>query len=594
MKKFSTKISLMFSVIVFAIMSIMGLISTYSSIQNNKGQVADYEKNLIENYDKSIREQVQSAITLMGYAHKQYEAGALTEDEAKKLGIELVKELRYGESGYFWIDNTDGILIGHPQLPDKEGSNRLQIQDPNGTYLIQNIIASATKGQDNGFSEYMWEKPNVEGLVKKRAYSQLFEPWGYIISTGNYMDDIEALVATHKTYLDEQVKSSIIWNVLMIAIMIVIFGAIGHIFSKRISKNITTIADHVEDVAHNDLSQPDLHLATKDEIGKLSISVNQMVAHLKEMIESIVKAATEVTKTSEELTQSSSSVQMNSNQIASTMQQLAAGSDLQANYANELSFSMNEFASKVDQLNANGEAIKNYSDEVLSLAHNGNDLMDSSIEQMAKIDNIVHQSIQRVEGLDTQAREISQLVSVVKEIADQTNLLALNAAIEAARAGEHGKGFAVVADEVRKLAEQVSVTVTDITTIATNIQNESSMVKNYLQDGYKDVEQGTTKIKATGETFTQINHAVSDMVNSIVAIAANLEDMAKNSQTINNSIQEVASISQQTTASIEQTAGSITHTTKSMEEITQSSKDLVALAEYLNTIVSQFKLENKR
>lgn len=593
MKKFSTKLSLMFAIMIFSIMSITGLNSVYSSIQSNKAQVADYERTLLENYDTNIQNQVQSAVSLLNYAYKKYESGELSEQEAKKLGITLVKQLRYAESGYFWIDDTNGILIGHAELPEKEGADRLNIQDPEGTYLIQNIIAAATKGTNKGFTEYMWEKPNTEGLVKKRAYSQLFKPWNYIVSTGNYMDDIEALTTAHKSELDRKVTSGILEKLVTVIAMILIFGAIGHIFSKRITKNITTIADHVEDVAHNDLSQPDLHLSTKDEIGKLSISVNQMVAHLKEMIQSIVTAASEVTKTSEGLTQSSTSVQKSSNQIAATMQELASGSELQANYANELSISMNEFASKVNQLSENGEAIKSSSDNVLSLAHNGNDLMESSIEQMAKIDYIVHQSIQKVEGLDTKAREISQLVSVIKEIADQTNLLALNAAIEAARAGEHGKGFAVVADEVRKLAEQVSVSVTSITSIASNIQNESSMVKSYLQDGYKDVEQGTSKIKETGETFNHINESVSAMAASIAAISANMADMAQNSQTINNSIQEVASISEQTTASIEQTAGSITHTSKSIEEIAQSSQDLVKLAEYLNRTISQFKLEEK-
>lgn len=584
----------MFSSIVFTIMSIMGFTYVYSNIQHNEQQVASYKKNLTEDYDTSIRNQVQTAMSLLNYAHKKYEAGELTEDEAKALGISLVKELRYGESGYFWIDDTNGILIGHPESPEKEGANRLNVQDPEGTYLIQNIIAAATSGKNNGFSEYMWEKPNVEGLVKKRAYSQLFEPWNYIISTGNYMDDIEALVTTHEKELHSKVASSIFGQVVIIIIMIILFGAIGHIFSKRISKNITTIADHVESIAHYDLSQSDLNLATKDEIGKLSVSVNQMVSHLKEMIQKIAKASIEVDRTSEELNASAYSVQTSSNQIAAAMQELATGSELQEKYANELSVSMNEFATQVSQLSHNGEAIKSSSDEVLLLANNGNDLMDSSIEQMSKIDYIVNQSIQRVEGLDIQAREISQLVSVIKEIADQTNLLALNAAIEAARAGEHGKGFAVVADEVRKLAEQVSVSVTDITMIASNIQNESSMVKQYLQDGYKDVEQGTTKIKATGETFTQINYAVTQMATSISAISANLADMANNSQTINHSIQEVASISQETTASIEQTADAITHTSKSMEEITNSSKDLVTLADSLNDIVSEFKLGNER
>lgn len=414
MKKFSTKLFIMFALIIFSLTTILGLYSVYSSIQNNTTQVTNYEKSLIENYDTSIQNQVHTAISLLNFAYGKSQSGELTEDEAKKLASTLVKEIRYEETGYFWIDNTDGILIAHPELPDKEGANRINIQDPEGTYLIKNIINAATEGQDNGFSEYMWQKPGTEGLVKKRAYSQLFEPWNYIISTGNYMDDIEALVAIQKDELDRQVSKDVLLQTIINIAFILVFGAIGYIFSKRISKNITTIADHVEDVAHNDLTHNDLQLSTKDEIGKLGISVNQMVTHLKDMIQSIVKASDEVTKNSEELTQSSAAVQKSSDQIAATMQELASGSELQANYANELSISMSSFASKVHQLNENGEAIKSSSDDVLSLAQDGNNLMESSIEQMSKIDYIVHQSIQRVEGLDTQAREISQLVSVVK------------------------------------------------------------------------------------------------------------------------------------------------------------------------------------
>src|SRR5699024_4194813 len=132
-------------------------------------------------------------------------------------------------------------------------------------------------------------------------------------------------------------------------------------------------------------------------------------------------------------------------------------------------------------------------------------------------------AVQKVQGLDAQSQEISKLVSVIQDSAEQTNLLALNAAIEAARAGEHGKGFAVVADEVRKLAEQVSVSVTDITTIVTSIQNESSMVTESLEGGYKEVEQGTTQIEATGEKFNGINTSITNMVKDIQSISDNLE-----------------------------------------------------------------------
>ena len=196
-----------------------------------------------------------------------------------------------------------------------------------------------------------------------------------------------------------------------------------------------------------------------------------------------------------------------SQQIASTMQELAAGTESEAKTASELASIMGLFSTSVQEANANGENIQKSSNEVFQMTSEGSQLMKSSNEQMVKIDQIVQESVQKVQGLDVKSQEISKLVSVIQEIADQTNLLALNAAIEAARAGEHGRGFAVVADEVRKLAEQVSTSVADITEIVTGIQNESSLVAESLQDGYKEVKQGTTQIKTTQETFAGINSA---------------------------------------------------------------------------------------
>src|SRR5699024_1921312 len=257
----------------------------------------------------------------------------------------------------------------------------------------------------------------------------------------------------------------------------------------------------------------------------------------RDVLSRINSVSETVTGQSEELSQSANEVRAGSEQIAITMEELATGSASQASTASDLSEMMVSFTSKVGEVNENSERINQSSNYVLELTDEGSELMDSSTKQMATIDQIVHEAVEKVEGLDAHAQEISELVSVIQDIAAQTNLLALNAAIEAARAGEHGQGFAVVADEVRKLAEESSASVTNITDIVGRIQNESSVVVDSLRDGYEDVEEGTTQIVTTGKMFTGISSAVTDMVNNIGMISENIADIAANSQEMNGSIQ---------------------------------------------------------
>ncbi|GAB3068763.1 methyl-accepting chemotaxis protein [Virgibacillus ainsalahensis] len=377
----------------------------------------------------------------------------------------------------------------------------------------------------------------------------------------------------------------------IITILVVILGVTAAIFTSRsIRIPILSVMKRMKLIAAGDLTQEPLTVKSQDEIGELVTAMNEMNVSMRDIMNKINEVSETVSTHSEELTQSANEVKSGSEQVATTMQELAAGTETQANSASDLASVMGSFATKVQDANDKGERVQQNSNKVLKMTDEGSQLMASSTSQMTRIDQIVLDAVKKMEGLDTQTQEISKLVSVVQDIAGQTNLLALNAAIEAARAGEHGKGFAVVADEVKKLAEQVSVSVTDITGFVSTIQAESNAVAESLNAGYAEVEKGTSQIKTTGETFHEINESVTEMADSIKTVSANLSDITANSQQMNGSIEEIASISEESAAGVEQTSASTQQTSSAMEEIAASSDQLSHLAEELNGLVRQFRL----
>lgn len=377
----------------------------------------------------------------------------------------------------------------------------------------------------------------------------------------------------------------------IVSILVIIAGvAIAFFMARAISAPIRAVMQRMQSIAEGDLSQEPMQTTARDETGKLVQAANQMNVNMARLLTQIKTMSTNVSDQSQHLTHSANEVRAGSQQVAVTMEELASGAESQATSASSIASLMSDFTENVSVAHTKGEDVRSASTHILSITNEGRELMDNSVHQMEKIDAIVKNAAVKVEGLDKQSQEISKLVSVINDIANQTNLLALNAAIEAARAGEQGRGFAVVADEVRKLAEQVSASITDITSIVEGIQNESSSVTASLQAGYKEVETGTTQIQTTGETFNTINTAIQEMAGNLQAVTQNLAAISSSSQEINASIEEIASVSEESAAGVEQTAASVQQTSSSMEEVSANSENLNDLARQLNAEVAKFKL----
>lgn len=393
----------------------------------------------------------------------------------------------------------------------------------------------------------------------------------------------EAIVATGDR--STTVNTVIAVGVFMFAIIIAIVTA------QSISKPINKVVEKLSTITEGNLKGKPLEIDSHDETGQLAQAINAMQERLKEIIQHIAEVSDLLTLNSTELSESAKEVVAGTDQVAVTMQELAQGSETQAGSASTLASLMEQFVGKVSVTSKNGEQINHLSAQIVEQSTHGSELMTSSEKQMYMIDHLVQESVNKVDKLDEETQEISKLVAIIQEIANQTNLLALNAAIEAARAGEEGKGFAVVAEEVRKLAEQVEVSVGDITGFVENIQEESRNVSSALLEGYKEVEDGKEQIKKTGETFEQIARSLEKMAKNTTTIDNNLKEVEQSTEKMNRSIEEIASVSQESAAGVEETSAATEEINSSMEEVAGEGgkvTKLVELAENMNEVVSQF------
>ena len=384
-------------------------------------------------------------------------------------------------------------------------------------------------------------------------------------------------------------NASLVGIIVSIVVLLTIV-VIGYITIMLILGPIRKVVERVKILSTGDLTNEPIKVVSKDEIGQLAIAVNELQKELKSILGNITKVSETVANHSEELTQSALEVSSGSEQIAATMQELASGSEQLATKSSKVAALTNKFAAKVDEADQYGKGIEASSKEVLLMSNGGTELMQASSQQMENINTVVNDAVKKMESLHEKSLEISQLVVVINNVAEQTNLLSLNAAIEAARAGEAGRGFAVVADEVKKLAEQTTLSVKDITFIVKDIQTQFEDLVVSLSKGSEEVTKGTSQIEETNHTFKEINLAVASMVDGIQVISSNLTEVVSDSLAMNQSIQEMAAISQESSAGIEETSAATEQTGHAMEEVKDNAEQLAKLGEELNRLVVQFKL----
>jgi len=378
----------------------------------------------------------------------------------------------------------------------------------------------------------------------------------------------------------------LVLGIIAIAAGVIIAFYIG----RMISKPVVAIAESVEKIASGDLTVEELKVRNKDEIGKLAHSFNQMTMNLREMIHQVGSSAEQVAASAQQLTASAEQTGQATEHIASAMQEVAVGVDNQVQSVEETSQTISEMSTGIQQVANNAHSVSSSAIDASEKASEGGQAVKSAVEQMNSINQTVNGLSEVIGGLGERSKEIGQIIGAITDIAAQTNLLALNAAIEAARAGEHGRGFAVVADEVRKLAEQSADSAQQISQLISSIQGETNRAVCSMEVAAKEVFSGIGIVNRAGESFKQIEGSIHEVTTQIQEISSAVQQMAAGSEQIVQSMQFITEVSESASSGTQGVSAATEEQLAAMEEISSSANALSTMAVDLQRLIGKFKI----
>ncbi len=406
-----------------------------------------------------------------------------------------------------------------------------------------------------------------------------------------FVQVIEEYLQTTQAEVTAQTNQSIMISTIISAVALIIAIAFGIVISINVSRPLKEMTSVAEQVADGDLTVYIKEPKGKDEIAKLAQAFIVMKDNLRSLIEQISNNSNQVAASSEELSASAEQTSRATEQTAGAIEDISKGSDQQTRAANESARTLAEMTDGVKAIAASSSTIETLSSESLSDANEGGSLVRETVTRMNSIDQSVQDTDRAIQLLSNRATEIGSILDVIHSIADQTNLLALNAAIEAARAGEHGKGFAVVADEVRKLAEQSAGSTLKINDLIAEMQKETENSVEMMGLVKTEVSSGLETATETRQRFDSIISSIQEMTSQIETMNRTAQTIAEKSEEVTKTVVSMTSIAKNTSEHTMSVGAAAEETLASMEEVTSSANALTGMAEELQDLIKKFRVE---
>ena len=492
MKRYLNQLSLLHKLVLLTAVSVMGLIT-----------VAVYTMLDVRNHDRAgreaqIRMTVETAAGVLAWANQLETSGKMPREEAQNLAKQAIAQLRYGKDEYFFISDMESPakFVMHPILPDLNGKGAPGGDGP----ALLDTFAKKVQSEKSGLVTYLWPKPGSALPAEKVSYVQGFAPWGWVIGSGLYMDDLRAEFFAYS-----------LQGAATLLLAALIIGGLAWVISSSIREGLDRAVRVVDAVARGDLTVQ-IDAQGTDEVAQLLHAMEHMQGNLLGVVKSVRQGSESLAVASAEIAQGNNDLSARTEQQASSLEETAA--------------SMEELGSTVKQ-NADS-------------ARHANQLAQSASTIAVEGGNVVGEVVETMKGINESSRKISDIISVIDGIAFQTNILALNAAVEAARAGEQGRGFAVVASEVRSLAGRSAAAAKEIKTL--------------INASVERVEHGTTLADQAGVTMTEVVASIKRVTDIMGEISAASGEQALGVAQVGEAVTLMDQATQQNAALVEEMA----------------------------------------